>query len=240
MKKEPIIRIEDVWKIYQMGHTKVNALQGLNLDVRPGEFLAVMGKSGSGKSTSLNMIGALDIPTRGKIFLDGKDISKLEESDLAQIRGKKIGFIFQQFNLIHSLSALENVMLPITFANLPEEEKIKKAKDLLKLVELEERMNHKPNELSGGQQQRVAIARALINDPEMILADEPTGNLDLKTGDKIMLLLKNLHRHENKTIVVVTHDEDIAHVAERICYLEDGKIKKCYTNGKYINLGGQK
>ena len=184
--KESVIRLENVWKIYQMGNVKVNALQGLNLDVKKGEFLAIMGPSGSGKSTAVNMIGCLDVPTKGTIMLEHHDISKLSESELAQIRGKKIGFIFQQFNLINTLTALENVTLPMIFQGTDKDQRLKTAEKLLNLVELSDRMHHKPTELSGGQQQRVAIARSLANDPEVILADEPTGNLDSKTGEIVI------------------------------------------------------
>ncbi len=236
--KDVIIKLENVWKTYQMGEVEVQALRGLSLEVREGEFLALQGPSGSGKSTAMNMIGCLDIPTKGKISLDGHDISKLEESDLAQIRGKKIGFVFQKFNLINTLSALENVMLPMMFQNIPFEQRKKKAIKLLELVELGDRMNHKPTELSGGQQQRVAIARALSNDPAVILADEPTGNLDSRSGENVMGFLKKLNREEKRTIVMVTHDNSLAKNAQRIEYLKDGLIvgsstcasKKCAYN----------
>lgn len=226
MTKDIIIKLDNVWKIYKMGEVEVPALKGINLEVKRGEFLAVMGPSGSGKSTAMNMIGVLDMPTRGKIYLEGQDISKLEESDLAQIRGRKIGFIFQQFNLIPTLSALENVALPMIFQNIPKEERIERATKLLEMVGLGERIKHKPNEMSGGQQQRVAIARSLINDPEVVLADEPTGNLDSESGHKVIDFLKDLHRKEKKTIVMVTHDEDLAKHAQRIEYLFDGQIVK--------------
>jgi putative ABC transport system ATP-binding protein len=224
--EKSIIRLDNVWKVYTMGAVEVPALRGLNLDIKSGEFVSVMGPSGSGKSTAMNMIGCLDIPSKGHVFLDGKDISRLSESDLAQIRGKKIGFIFQQFNLIPTLTALENVMLPMTFQGIPLAVRRKKAEDLLKLVELEARMNHKPSEMSGGQQQRVAIARALSNDPDVILADEPTGNLDSHSGTNVMDFLKKLNKEQKKTIVMVTHDEDVAHHACRIEYLKDGQIIK--------------
>jgi putative ABC transport system ATP-binding protein len=227
---KPIIELKDAWKIYQMGEVKVVALSGLNLAVQKGEFVSIMGPSGSGKSTAMNMIGCLDIPSKGIILLDGKDISKLRESDLAQIRGRKIGFIFQQFNLIPTLSALENIMLPMIFQGIPKDDRLERAKKLLKMVELDDRMDHKPNELSGGQQQRVAIARSLSNDPEVILADEPTGNLDSKTGSTVMDFLKKLHEEEGKTIIMVTHDEDVAKNADRIEYLKDGKIIKTLKN----------
>ena len=224
--RNAIIKLDNVWKIYKMGDVEVPALKGINLEIREREFLAVMGPSGSGKSTAMNMIGALDIPTRGRILLEGQDISKLAESDLSQIRGKKIGFIFQQFNLIPTLSALDNVALPMMFQNVPKEERIKRATELLELVDLGPRMKHKPNELSGGQQQRVAIARSLINDPEVVLADEPTGNLDSESGHKVIDFLKDLHKNEKKTIVMVTHDEDIAKHAQRTTYLHDGHVVK--------------
>ena len=213
-----------MWKTYKIGGIKVHALRGLNFKVGEGEFVAIMGPSGSGKSTSVNLIGCLDVPTKGEVYLDGKDISKLSRSDLAQIRGKKIGFVFQTFNLIPTLTALENVTLPMIFQDMPKEERLKKAKELLKLVDLEDRMNHKPTELSGGQCQRVAIARALANDPEVILADEPTGNLDSKTGVVIMHFLGKLHKEKGKTIIMVTHDETVAEHAQRIEFLRDGQI----------------
>lgn len=221
-----IIKLNDVWKIYKMGVVEVPALRGLNLKIKRGEFVAVQGASGSGKSTALNSIGCLDIPTKGSVYLEGKDISKMSESELAQIRGKKIGFIFQQFNLINALSALENVALPMIFQNIPSDERIRKAKELLEMVELGERMNHKPTEMSGGQQQRVAIARALANSPEVILADEPTGNLDSKTGETVINFLGKLHKEKKTTIIMVTHDAALARHADRIEYLKDGVIVK--------------
>lgn len=224
--KKSVIRLDNVWKIYRMGNVSVNALQGLSLDVKENEFVAIMGPSGSGKSTAVNMIGCLDVPTKGKVLLDSHDISKLGESELAQIRGRKIGFIFQQFNLVPTLTAIENVMLPMIFQGVPEAARIKKAKELLELVELGDRMDHKPSELSGGQQQRVAIARSLANDPEVILADEPTGNLDSKTGANVLEFLDRLHKKENKTIIMVTHDQNLAKIAERVEFLKDGKIVK--------------
>ena len=228
--KKSIIKLENVWKTYKMGNVDVNALQGLNLDVKEGEFLSIMGPSGSGKSTAVNMIGCLDVPTQGKIMLDQHDISKLSESELAQIRGRKIGFIFQQFNLIPTLSALENVMLPMIFQGVDEKERTGRAIKLLELVELGDRISHRPTELSGGQQQRVAIARALANNPDVIIADEPTGNLDSKTGTIILDFLEKLHKKENKTIVMVTHDANLAKVSERTEFLKDGKIIKSLDN----------
>src|SRR3989338_712507 len=191
-KNSTIIRLENVWKVYHMGKVEVPAVRGLNLEIKRGEFVAIMGPSGSGKSTCVNMVGCLDIPTKGNIYLEHRNIAHLSESDLAQIRGKLIGFIFQQFNLIPTLSALENVMLPMMFQSIPRSERLKRAQRLLEMFELKERMHHRPSELSGGQQQRVAIARSLANDPEVILADEPTGNLDSKTGSIVIDFLKRL------------------------------------------------
>ncbi|MBS3148646.1 ABC transporter ATP-binding protein [Candidatus Woesearchaeota archaeon] len=224
-----MIELRNVWKTYKMGGTPVHALQGIDLSVRPGEFLAIQGPSGSGKSTAMNLVGCLDVPTKGDIYLDGNNISKLTESDLAQIRGKKIGFIFQKFNLIETLTALENVTLPMTFQGVPEQERLKRAEKLLSQFGLGDRMDHKPNQLSGGQQQRVAIARSLAIDPPVILADEPTGNLDSKTGREVMEFLRELNKHYGKTIVLVTHDDVLAHVADRIEFLKDGKITKTKT-----------
>ncbi|MBW2999473.1 ABC transporter ATP-binding protein, partial [Candidatus Woesearchaeota archaeon] len=204
MKKNVIIDLRNVWKIYQMGEVQVEASRGLNLQILKDDFVAVQGPSGSGKSTCMNMIGCLDIPTKGTIFLEGHNISEMTESELAKIRGQKIGFVFQQFNLINTLTALENVMLPMIFQEMPREKRIERAKHLLEMVELGERIYHKPTELSGGEQQRVAIARALANDPDVILADEPTGNLDSKTGEKVIKFLNELHQKEKKTIVMVT------------------------------------
>jgi putative ABC transport system ATP-binding protein len=230
MKRE-IIRLENVFKIYNMGESKVYALSGIDFSVKEGEFVAIMGPSGSGKSTGMNLVGSLDTPSKGKIFLDQHDISHLHESDLAQIRGKKIGFIFQSFNLINTLTAKENIILPMVFQGTSKKEQEEKAKELLELVELSDRANHYPNELSGGQRQRVAIARALANDPEVILADEPTGNLDSKTGGRVLDFLKKLHK-QGKTIVMVTHDPHLAQkYADRVYWLKDGKVEKI-TNGK--------
>lgn len=229
MKKE-VIRLDDVFKIYSMGESKVYALSGINVSVKEGEFVAIMGPSGSGKSTSMNLVGSLDTPSKGRIFLDGHNISSLHESNLAQIRGRKIGFIFQSFNLIPTLTAKENIVLPMVFQGTSKELQEKKAKELLELVELSDRANHYPNELSGGQRQRVAIARALANDPEVVLADEPTGNLDSKTGGKVLDFLEKLHK-QGKTIVMVTHDANLAQkYAQKIYWLKDGKIEKV-TNG---------
>ena len=215
-KTKSIIKLNNVWKIYEMGDVKVNALRGLDLDVKQGEFLTIMGPSGSGKSTCVNMVGCLDIPTKGHIYLDGKDIAKMTESELAQVRGKKIGFIFQQFNLIPTLTAKENIMLPMIFQGKSFAERSERAEKLLNLVDLGDRMDHRPTEMSGGQQQRVAIARALVTDPEVILADEPTGNLDSKTGVIGIEFLHKLNKEEGKLIIMVTHDLEIGKIARRV------------------------
>ena len=224
--EKSIIRLEDVWKVYQMGEVEVPALRGVSLDVRKGEFLAIAGASGSGKSTMMNLVGCLDVPSKGSIFLDNENIQTLRESRLAQTRGRKIGFVFQQFNLIPTLNARENVMLPLMFQDVDDDKAIKKADGLLKLVGLADRMEHLPSQLSGGQMQRVAIARALAVDPEIILADEPTGNLDSKTGAFIMEFLSKVHREEEKTVVMVTHDLHLAKFADRVVYLKDGQVER--------------
>jgi len=226
MESKEVIKLKDVCKIYQMGDNIVRALCNVNISIKTGDFVAIMGPSGSGKSTGMNLIGSLDTPSTGAICLDGHDIAHLEESQLAQIRGKKIGFIFQSFNLIPNLTAKENVMLPMLFQDIDEEERIKKGESLLKLVDLGDRMEHYPNQLSGGQQQRVAIARSLANDPEVILADEPTGNLDTKTGEKVMQFLTELN-NKGKTIIMVTHSPELAQKhAKKIYWVKDGIIEK--------------
>ena len=234
MKKPetPVVELRNVWKIYKLGKHMVYALRGLDLKIFKGEFVAVQGPSGSGKSTTMNLIGCLDIPTKGHIYLDGQDIAQLSESNLATIRGSKIGFVFQTFNLIPNLTALQNVELPSIFYGTPESERRKRAEKLLKIMGLEERARHKPGELSGGEQQRVAIARALSVEPEVILADEPTGNLDSKTGAQIMRLLCDLNKRLGKTIVLVTHDDAVARHADRIAFLKDGKITKTLRKGR--------
>jgi len=225
-KPKEVIHLHDVDRFYHMGENLVKAVNKMNICVKEGDFVAIMGQSGSGKSTSMNLVGSLDLPTHGKIYLDEKDTSKFTESDLAQLRGKKIGFIFQQFNLIPNLTALENVMLPMLFQNVDEYERKQRAKEILILVKLEKRINHYPNQLSGGEQQRVAIARALANDPEIILADEPTGNLDSRTGEIVMKFLNKLNE-EGKTIVMVTHDKNLAlEHAREIYWLKDGRVEK--------------
>lgn len=222
-KNEYILQLINVKKVYDMGKVKVVALDGINLNVGKNEFIVIMGPSGSGKSTLVNLIGCLDRPTEGKILLKGRDINYLTDSQLAQLRGKTIGFVFQQFNLLNTFTALENVTLPMIFHDVPEIDRIKKAKTILERLGLGDRLNHKPNELSGGQQQRVAIARALANDPEIILADEPTGNLDSKSGDEVIKILKELHS-EGRTIIFVTHDPRYGKVGTRLIRLMDGKI----------------
>ena len=204
--KKIVLELKNVWKSYHMGDSLVHALKNVNLKIYKGDFIVILGRSGSGKSTLMNMMGVLDIPSKGHIYLNNKDITKFEESELAQIRGKKIGFVFQQFNLLHIFSAAENVALPMLFQDVEYKERIKKSEETLKLVNLGKRTTHKPSELSGGEQQRVAIARSLINNPEIILADEPTGNLDSKTGRDVMELISNLHKKDGKTIILVTHD----------------------------------
>lgn len=224
--KETVIKLKNVTKYYYMGENVVKALDGIDIEINKGDFVAIMGPSGSGKSTAMNLVGSLDLATSGDIFLDNFDIEHLEESELAQIRGKKIGFIFQNFNLIPNLTAKGNVMLPMLFQDVEGEERERKAEELLSLVELQDRMDHYPNQLSGGQQQRVAIARSLANDPEVILADEPTGNLDTKTGEKVMHFLEKLNK-EGKTIIMVTHDSDLAKKhARKVYWLKDGKVEK--------------
>ena len=221
------ITLKGVWKIYREGEeNQVIALKNFSFLIKKGDFVAIMGPSGSGKSTCMNLIGSLDTPSRGKIYLGEHDISRLSESDLAQIRGREIGFIFQQFNLIPNLTAKENIMLPMIFQETEEWEREEKADELLKLVELENRGHHYPSELSGGQQQRVAIARSLANDPEIILADEPTGNLDTQTGEIVLDFLNNLNK-QGKTIIMVTHDPELAmEHAGKIYWIKDGQIDK--------------
>jgi putative ABC transport system ATP-binding protein len=230
-----LIELEDVQKYYEMGENIVKAVDGISIKIEKGDFVAIMGPSGSGKSTAMNLVGSLDLATRGEIYLDGRDIEHLEESQLAQIRGKKIGFIFQSFNLIPNLTAKENIMLPMLFQETEKDEREIKAEELLHLVDLSDRGDHYPNQLSGGQQQRVAIARALANDPEIILADEPTGNLDTKTGELVMKFLDKSNK-SGKTIIMVTHDPDVAQAhSKKIYWLKDGKVDKVTKriNGKW-------
>ena len=221
-----IIELKEVWKTFQIGDVEIQALRGLNFHVKNKEFVAVQGPSGAGKSTCFSLIGCLDFPTKGHVYLEGKDITKLSEDNLAKIRGKKIGFVFQSFNLVPTLTALENVMLPALFQETNKDYMKEEAKHLLDIVNLSHRINHKPAQLSGGEKQRVAIARALINNPEVILADEPTGNLDSKTGEIIMKILKDLNEKHNRTIVMVTHEKDIAAHAQRTVFIKDGRVGK--------------
>lgn len=223
MVKDPVIKVRELTKVYQLGEIDVHALRGVNLDIYPGEFVAIMGPSGSGKSTLMNMIGCLDSPTDGEYYLDGMLVSNLVDDELAPVRNKKIGFVFQKYNLLPRADAIENVELPLRYSgdtsNMDE-----RARETLEAVGLGDRMKHKPNELSGGQQQRVAIARALVNQPSIILADEPTGNLDSTSGKEIMDLLLKLNREKHTTIVIVTHDPGIAAQAQRTINLFDGKV----------------
>src|SRR5450759_1131311 len=213
-----VIKTQELAKVYEMGSEQVHALRGVDLEIRKGEYVAIMGPSGSGKSTLMNLIGCLDSPSSGKYWLAGRLVSDLDDDELAYIRNKEIGFVFQTFNLLPRATALHNVELPLISTGTPSEERIEKAKKALERVDLVDRMHHKPNELSGGQRQRVAIARALVNSPSIVLADEPTGNLDSKTGDEIMNLFRNLHAQGN-TIILVTHEHDIAQHAHRIIYI---------------------
>jgi putative ABC transport system ATP-binding protein len=218
-----VIRTEALAKVYQMGAEEVHALRGIDVEIRKGEYVAIMGPSGSGKSTLMNLIGCLDSPSSGRYWLAGRLVSELDDDELAYIRNKEIGFVFQTFNLLPRATALHNVELPLIYNGTPAEERIERAKKALERVDLMPRMNHKPNELSGGQRQRVAIARALVNNPSIVLADEPTGNLDSKTGEEIMHLFANLHGQGN-TIILVTHEMDIAQHAHRVIFIRDGKI----------------
>ena len=222
---EALIQLKDVEKIYNIGDLKVTALRKVNLEINKNDFVAILGPSGAGKSTIVNMIGCLDIPTNGKIYLKGQDIAQLSESELAFIRARTTGFVFQSFNLIPTLTAIENVLLPSIFTNKHKFKK-ERARELLTKVELSHRTGHKPNQLSGGEKQRVAIARSLINDPEIIITDEPTGNLDSKTGKEIMDLFTELHKKDKKTIVIVTHDMELAKIAKRRIYIKDGQVIK--------------
>jgi len=222
----PTIRLENVHKIYDLGEIQVPALRGVSLEIYPGEFVAVMGASGSGKSTLMNIVGCLDRPSRGRYFLDGDDVSRLTKDELAAIRSHKIGFVFQQFNLLPRTSALENVELPTIYAGVPIQERATRAQEALKRVGLAERAGHFPSQLSGGQQQRVAIARALVNNPSLLLADEPTGNLDSRTSVEIMEILQGLNDQHGLTVVIVTHEPDISQYAKRTLEFRDGKLRK--------------
>lgn len=232
---DKVIEIQEIVKNYQVGSVIVRALRSVSLDINRNEYVAIMGPSGSGKSTLMNILGCLDTPTKGTYILNGTDVSKMEDDRLAEIRNKEIGFVFQTFNLLPRYTALENVTLPLIYAGIPRHERDEHAKKVLDLVALSDRMTHKPNELSGGQRQRVAIARAMVNDPSIILADEPTGNLDSKTSADIMGLLDKIHEDGN-TVIVVTHEEDIARHAHRIIKLMDGEISADYINENRIEV----
>lgn len=232
-----MIQVEELTKVYQMGDTEVRALNGAVFTIHKGEMVAIMGPSGSGKSTLMSILGCLDVPTSGKYILDGVAVENLDDTELAQIRGQKIGFVFQQFNLLARTSALENVMLPLTYAGLSGRERYDRAHQALDRVGLSDRTHHAPNELSGGQQQRVAIARALANDPAILLADEPTGALDSRTGAELMQLLQRLHRENGQTVILVTHDSYVARHTHRIIKLSDGRIVSDEANHHPIQAG---
>jgi putative ABC transport system ATP-binding protein len=232
-----IICTDNLWKTYDMGsEQQVQALRGVNLQIQRNEYVAIMGPSGSGKSTLMNLIGCLDSPSEGRYWLNGQQVSELDDDELARIRNKEIGFVFQTFNLLPRATALHNVELPLIYAGTPAEERIERAKGSLRAVGMDARMNHKPNELSGGQRQRVAIARALVNRPSIILADEPTGNLDSQTGNEIMALFDRLHG-EGNTIVLVTHENDIAEYAHRVIHIRDGVVSRDERNTKKRGVG---
>jgi putative ABC transport system ATP-binding protein len=226
LKREGIvIRTYDLWKTYVMGDQEIHAVSGVDIEIRRGEYVAIMGPSGSGKSTLMNLIGCLDSPTRGLYYLNGNLVSDMQDDELAHIRNKEIGFVFQTFNLLARASGLHNVELPLIYAGVPKAQRLERAKAALRAVDLESRMNHRPNELSGGQRQRVAVARALVNNPSILLADEPTGALDTATGNEIMTLFERLWQQGN-TIVLVTHEADIAMRARRVIHVRDGKVEK--------------
>lgn len=226
---EKLIRVEDLCKIYNPGENEVRALDHVSLEIKKGELVAIIGQSGSGKSTFMNMLGCLDVPTSGRYFLNGTDVSEMSDNELSEVRNREIGFIFQGFNLIANLNAIENVELPLIYRGIDRKTRHQLAIDSLKLVGLEKRMDHKPSEMSGGQQQRVAIARAIAQAPPVILADEPTGNLDSASSMEILDILKQLHA-ENRTVILITHDNDIAKQAKRVIRIKDGKIERDYEN----------
>jgi len=222
-----LIETRDLWKTYVMGEEEIHALRGVSIAIDKGEYVAIMGPSGSGKSTLMNLVGCLDTPSKGTYLLNGKEVSQMNDNELARIRNEEIGFVFQTFNLLPRATALHNVELPLVYAGISKKDRMERAKAALDRVELSQRMNHRPNELSGGQRQRVAIARALVNNPSILLADEPTGNLDSKTGIEIMALFARLHEAGN-TIIVVTHEADIAAYAHRVISIRDGQVEKDY------------
>ncbi len=229
MKYDYVIETEDLTRHYYLGGSIIKALDGIDVKINRGEYVSVVGPSGSGKTTLFNLIGALDRPTRGKVFIDNVDIAKLDAYELAWLRCRKIGYIFQTFNLIPVLTSIENVALPMIFAGVPKESRLKKSTELLRLVGLGDRLSHKPTELSAGQQQRVAIARALANDPSIVLADEPTGNLDLQTGHEIVKSLKELNEKRGVTVIAATHDLKMIDISDRIVWIRDGKIDRIGT-----------
>jgi len=220
-----LITTQDLWKTYVMGTEEIHALRGVSINIEKGEYVAIMGPSGSGKSTLMNLVGCLDTPTKGSYLLNGKEVAAMNDDDLARIRNEEIGFVFQTFNLLPRATALHNVELPLVYAGIPKEERLKRARQALEMVELGQRVDHRPNELSGGQRQRVAIARALVMNPAILLADEPTGNLDSTTGEEIMRLFERLHSDGN-TIILVTHERDIAEHAHRTINIRDGQVEK--------------
>jgi putative ABC transport system ATP-binding protein len=230
--KEEIFELKDVWKVYCMKGVETNALRGVNVVIKKGEYAAILGPSGSGKSTLMHVMGCLDTPTKGRVFIEGREVSQMSDDELAKIRREKIGFVFQAYNLIPGLTAVENIALPMRFAGHGRGESQRRAKELLKKVGLKERMSHKPNEMSGGEQQRVAIARSMVNNPDVILADEPTGNLDTKSGREILELLESLHKNMGKTIVIVTHDIKLARRSPREIKMIDGRI---VNDGKHVD-----
>ena len=220
-----VIRTYDIWKTYVMGDQEINAVSGVDIEIKRGEYVAIMGPSGSGKSTLMNLIGCLDTPSKGQYYINGNLVSEMTDDELARIRNKEIGFVFQTFNLLPRATSLHNVELPLIYSGMGSEQRLERARAAMKAVDLEQRMHHKPNELSGGQRQRVAVARALVNNPSILLADEPTGNLDTATGNEIMALFERLHS-EGNTIVLVTHEHDIALHAHRVISIRDGKVER--------------
>jgi len=235
-RKEVILHLDNVSKIYKMGEVDVVALKDVSVEVQKGDFVAIIGASGSGKSTMMNLIGCLDVPTSGHIYLKSFDIGKLSESDLASLRGKTVGFIFQQYNLIQSMTAFENVLLPLEFLEYGDDAAMVRAKEILAMVGLTDKMHHRPSQLSGGQQQRVSIARSLVSNPEIILADEPTGALDSVTGKDVLNTLRRLWREHGKTIIMVTHDMHLAQYAHTLIELKDGRIVRTLENKKAFNI----